>query len=125
MRRPSPSLFPLPLSLSPFSRSSMTNTPPTHSEKREEVNKHILKEEEEKAKIQKDLSILTDRLSQINESLARKAQARNEYDKTIQEVSLVYRFVTISCDGSIYFCRIYAVHFSLSLPSPACMLTIL
>jgi len=62
MRRPSPSLFPLPLSLSPFSRSSMTNTPPTHSEKREEVNKHILKEEEEKAKIQKDLSILTDRL---------------------------------------------------------------
>merc|ERR1712216_745256 len=30
-------------------------------EKREEVNRAILKEEEEKAKIQKDLSILTDR----------------------------------------------------------------
>ncbi|GMH75503.1 hypothetical protein TL16_g06781 [Triparma laevis f. inornata] len=59
-------------------------------EKREEVNKHILKEEEEKAKIQKDLSILTDRLSQINESLARKAQARNEYDKTIQETEAAY-----------------------------------
>ena len=46
-------------------------------EKREEINKQILKEEEEKAKIQKDLSMMTDRLSAINEALARKVQARN------------------------------------------------
>ena len=59
-------------------------------EKREEVNRQILKEEEEKAKIQKDLSLLTDRLSKINESLARKVQARNEYDKTIQETEAAY-----------------------------------
>mmetsp|Transcript_10804 Transcript_10804/g.14021 ORF Transcript_10804/g.14021 Transcript_10804/m.14021 type:complete len:113 (-) Transcript_10804:430-768(-) len=59
-------------------------------EKREEINRQILKEEEEKAKIQKDLSILTDRLSKINESLARKAQARNEYDRTIQETEAAY-----------------------------------
>ena len=59
-------------------------------EKREEVNRQILKEEEEKAKIQKDLSILTDRLSKINESLTRKVQARNEYDKTIQETEAAY-----------------------------------
>lgn len=81
-------------------------------EKREEVNRAILKEEEvrsklllifrflifmispilsqEKAKIQKDLSILTDRLSKINEALARKVQARNEYDKTIQETEAAY-----------------------------------
>jgi Sjoegren syndrome nuclear autoantigen 1 len=59
-------------------------------EKREEVNRQILKEEEEKAKIQKDLSILTDRLSKINESLSRKNQARNEYDKTIQETEAAY-----------------------------------
>ena len=37
-------------------------------EKREEINRQILKEEEEKAKIQRDLSILTDRLSTINEA---------------------------------------------------------
>eukprot|EP00439_Symbiodinium_sp_Y106_P024274 s5793_g2.t4 len=116
-------------------------------EKREELNRQILKEEEDKAKIQKDtgccfsrkwrrcysdlwlvtgraagfiegkslplqseptarrhatfaghqglklmiripmqeLSILTDRLQKINESLVRKTQARNEYDKTIQD----------------------------------------
>ncbi len=59
-------------------------------EKREEINKQILKDEEEKAKIQRDLSILTDRLSKINEGLARKVQARNEYDRTIQETEGAY-----------------------------------
>eukprot|EP01006_Ploeotia_vitrea_P009562 TRINITY_DN22806_c0_g1_i1.p1 TRINITY_DN22806_c0_g1~~TRINITY_DN22806_c0_g1_i1.p1 ORF type:complete len:112 (-),score=7.15 TRINITY_DN22806_c0_g1_i1:13-348(-) len=59
-------------------------------EKREEINRQILKEEEDKAKIQKDLSALTDRLSTINEALARKIQARNEYDRTIQETEAAY-----------------------------------
>mmetsp|Transcript_5183 Transcript_5183/g.6534 ORF Transcript_5183/g.6534 Transcript_5183/m.6534 type:complete len:112 (+) Transcript_5183:316-651(+) len=59
-------------------------------EKREEVNRAILKEEEEKAKIQKDLSILTDRLSKLNENLSRRVQARNEYDRTIQETEAAY-----------------------------------
>ena len=59
-------------------------------EKREEVNRQILKEEEEKAKIQKDLAILTERLSKINESLQRKQQARSEYDQTIQETEAAY-----------------------------------
>ena len=59
-------------------------------EKREEINKQILKEEAEKAKIQRDLSLLTDRLSHINEGLARKIQARNEYDRTIQETEGAY-----------------------------------
>jgi sjoegren syndrome nuclear autoantigen 1 len=59
-------------------------------EKREEINRQILKEEEEKAKIQRDLSILTDRLSKINESLMRKMQARGEYDRTIQETEGAY-----------------------------------
>ena len=59
-------------------------------EKREEINRQILHDEEEKAKIQRDLSVLTDRLSKINESLARKVQARNEYDRTIQETEGAY-----------------------------------
>ena len=59
-------------------------------EKREEINKQILKDEEEKAKIQRDLSLLTERLSKINEGLARKIQARNEYDRTIQETEGAY-----------------------------------
>lgn len=59
-------------------------------EKREEINRQILKDEEDKAKIQRDLSQLTDRLSTINENLARKVQARNEYDRTIQETEGAY-----------------------------------
>jgi Sjoegren syndrome nuclear autoantigen 1 len=65
-------------------------------DKREEVNRQILKEEEEKAQIQKSLSMLTDRLSKINEGLARKVQARSEYDKTIQETEGAYMKVSAS-----------------------------
>jgi sjoegren syndrome nuclear autoantigen 1 len=59
-------------------------------EKREEVNRQILKEEEERAKIQRDLSILTERLGRTNDSLARKVGARSEYDRTIQETEAAY-----------------------------------
>lgn len=59
-------------------------------EKREELNRAILREEEEKAKIQKDLSMLTDRLSKINENLAKRMQARTEYDRTIEETEQAY-----------------------------------
>lgn len=59
-------------------------------EKREEINRQIAREEEEKAKIQRDLSVLTDKLAKINEQLARRTQARNEYDRTIQETEGAY-----------------------------------
>lgn len=59
-------------------------------EKREEVNRSILRDEEEKAAIQKQLTVLTERLSRINEDLARKLQARNEFDQTIQETEGAY-----------------------------------
>merc|ERR1712124_182866 len=54
-------------------------------EKREQINREIAREEDDKNKIQNDLKILTERLSRINDSLARKVAARNEYDQTIQE----------------------------------------
>ena len=59
-------------------------------EKREELNRGILRDEEEKAKIQKQLSQLTERLAKINEDLGRKMQARNEFDQTIQETEAAY-----------------------------------
>lgn len=43
-------------------------------EKREELNRLILRDEEEKAKIQKELSVLTERLSRLNEQLAKHMQ---------------------------------------------------
>ena len=59
-------------------------------EKREEINRQILHDESEKQQIQTNLSRLTDQLSRINEQLARKVQARNEYDRTIQETEGAY-----------------------------------
>lgn len=59
-------------------------------EKREEVHRQILKDEEDKAKIQKDLSVLTDRLSAVNVSLAKRTQARQDYDRTINETEAAY-----------------------------------
>ena len=58
--------------------------------KRDELQKQILLEEEEKCKIQNDLRILTERLARINESLAKKIASRNEYDKTIAETEAAY-----------------------------------
>ena len=81
-------------------------------EKREEVNRQILKEEEEKAKIQKDLSLLTDRLSKINESLARKVQARNEYDKTIQETEAAYMKILESSQTLLHVLKRESVNLS-------------
>merc|ERR1712110_825658 len=60
-------------------------------EKREELNKSIAADEEEKAKIQNDLRILTERLSRINDNLARKIASRTEYDKTITETEAAYQ----------------------------------
>lgn len=59
-------------------------------EKREQISRQIQKDEEDKAKIQRDLAVLTERLGTINDQLARKTQARNEYDKTIQETEAAY-----------------------------------
>jgi hypothetical protein len=42
-----------------------------------------------------DLSRLTERLAKINESLARKVTARNEFDTTIQETEAAYMKVRL------------------------------
>ena len=42
-----------------------------------------------------ELTILTEKLSRLNEDLARKMQARNEFDQTIQETEAAYMKVCI------------------------------
>merc|ERR1711892_1195851 len=75
-------------------------------EKREEVNRSIAKDEEEKAKIQNDLRILTERLARINDNLARKISSRNEYDKTIQETEAAYaKIELLSYVASLCSCK--------------------
>jgi Sjoegren syndrome nuclear autoantigen 1 len=59
----------------------------------------LMREEEEKAKIQKEISMLTDRLSKLNESLARKQRAKEEYDRTIAESEGAYMKILDSSDA--------------------------
>ena len=63
--------------------------------KRDEVQREVVREEEEKARLQSDLRILTERLATVNESLARKIAIRNDYDRTIAETENAYKKVDI------------------------------
>ncbi|XP_063683943.1 microtubule nucleation factor SSNA1-like [Bolinopsis microptera] len=58
--------------------------------KRDALQRDITSEEEEKSKLQNDIRILSERLAKVNESLAKKITARNEYDKTISETENAY-----------------------------------
>jgi hypothetical protein len=50
----------------------------------------ISKEEETKVDIQKKMHKLSEQLHKLNESLAAKAQARQDYDVTISETEAAY-----------------------------------
>ena len=45
-------------------------------EKREEINQQITDEEDEKSKVQSDLTVLSKRLTTLNDSIARKVRTR-------------------------------------------------
>jgi len=59
-------------------------------DKREILNKQIIKEEKQKAEVQRKLHKLTEELHRLNQSLTEKVQARNDYDTTIQETEAAY-----------------------------------
>ncbi|XP_063717227.1 microtubule nucleation factor SSNA1-like [Symsagittifera roscoffensis] len=58
--------------------------------KRDELQKQIVSEEEEKSKLQNDIRLLSEKLAKLNEGLAKKIAARNEFDRTIQETEAAY-----------------------------------
>ncbi|PHJ16181.1 sjoegren syndrome nuclear autoantigen 1 family protein [Cystoisospora suis] len=67
-------------------------------------------EEEDKAKVQKEIVILQERLQKLNESLARKVQARNEYDKTIMETEAAYTKILESAQTLLHVLKRESVH---------------
>ncbi|MEE6516478.1 hypothetical protein FKM82_025967 [Ascaphus truei] len=72
--------------------------------KRDELNRQILQDEEEKNKLQNDIRILTEKLSRINESLARRMASRNEFDKTIAETEAAYMKMMTLCIFDVGIC---------------------
>lgn len=67
--------------------------------KRDELQRQILVEEDEKSKLQNDIRILTEKLAKVNESLAKKISSRNEYDKMIADTETAYM--------KVHFCNIF------------------
>ncbi|KAH8740754.1 hypothetical protein FG386_002716 [Cryptosporidium ryanae] len=81
-------------------------------EKRDEVNRQIKREEEDKAKIQRELGILNERLKRVSESLQRKTIARAEYDKTIQEIEGAYSKILESSQTLLHVLKRESVNLS-------------
>jgi Sjoegren syndrome nuclear autoantigen 1 len=79
-------------------------------EKREELARALVRDEEEKAKIQQDLAVLTKRLTQLNDNLARKVASRNEYDKTIAETEAAYMKILESSQTLLTVLKRESVH---------------
>ncbi|XP_015517201.1 microtubule nucleation factor SSNA1-like [Neodiprion pinetum] len=57
---------------------------------RNNIQSQIEAEEEEKNNLQKEVERMTYRIGQLNESLTKKAAARTDYDRTIQETESAY-----------------------------------
>jgi len=62
--------------------------------KRDDLQRQIMIEEEEKHKLQNDIRVISEKLAKTNESLAKKISARNEFDKTIAETEAAYMKVS-------------------------------
>ncbi|KAM9821023.1 microtubule nucleation factor SSNA1 [Neosynchiropus ocellatus] len=60
------------------------------SKKREELNRQIKQEEQEKERLQYDIRVLTEKLSRVNESLAQRCVTRSNLDRTIAETEAAY-----------------------------------
>ncbi|XP_077987076.1 microtubule nucleation factor SSNA1-like isoform X1 [Glandiceps talaboti] len=91
--------------------------------KRDELHKQILNEEEEKQKIQNDLRILSERLAKVNESVAKKIAARNEYDKTIAETEAAYMKILESSQTLLHVLKRESVGLDKTQPTAATSVT--
>jgi Sjoegren syndrome nuclear autoantigen 1 len=58
--------------------------------KRDELQRQILIEEEDKHKLENEIRLSSEKLARINENLAKKITARTEFDRTISETEAAY-----------------------------------
>ena len=59
-------------------------------DKREDMNRQISKQEQDKKELERELSVLTDKMNTLNTELTRNVVLRNEYNRTIQETEGAY-----------------------------------
>lgn len=81
--------------------------------KRDELNRQIQQEEEEKGRLQHDIHVLTEKLRRVNESLARRHSVRADFDHTIGETEGAFMKVRTSQGlGFLFFMRKKSMFFS-------------
>lgn len=56
----------------------------------------MAKEERDKSVVHRELQILNEKYHKLNDSIARKAEAISEYDRTIQETEAAYMKVIVT-----------------------------
>ena len=105
-------------SLSPSHNLSLSFWPRSHSVRVESLPGVLMAAS--CRRIQNDLKILTERLSRINDSLARHVAAQNEYDTSIQETEGAYLKVRLSPEDGDLDLKCGAVRFWRAL-KPCCM----
>lgn len=70
--------------------------------KRQEIHEKILEEEEDRDRIQKEISLLEEKLKMITNSISKKSHQRAEYDKTIREASAAYTKIRDSAKSLLH-----------------------
>nr|CAH8823104.1 unnamed protein product [Trichobilharzia regenti]CAH8823114.1 unnamed protein product [Trichobilharzia regenti] len=59
-------------------------------QKRDQLQKAIIEEDDEKNRLQHDMRIISEKLAKVNDSLSKKLVIRNSYDKAIAESQQAY-----------------------------------
>jgi Sjoegren syndrome nuclear autoantigen 1 len=75
--------------------------------KRDELQRQILIEEEDKHKLENDIRLTSEKLARINENLAKKITARTEFDRTISETEAAYMKILESSQTLLNVIDIY------------------
>jgi Sjoegren syndrome nuclear autoantigen 1 len=75
--------------------------------KRDELQRQILIEEEDKHKLENEIRLSSEKLAKINEALAKKITARTEFDRTISETEAAYMKILESSQTLLNVCMTY------------------
>lgn len=78
--------------------------------KRQNIHEQILKEEEDKERIQKEIALLNEKLQEICNSITKKIQTRLEYDRTIKETSSAYTKIRESAKSLLHILKREETH---------------
>jgi Sjoegren syndrome nuclear autoantigen 1 len=82
--------------------------------KRDELQRQILIEEEDKHKLENDIRLTSEKLARINENLAKKITARTEFDRTISETEAAYMKILESSQTLLNVINIYSFVISMT-----------